>query len=168
MKYILEGPAEEIFEVRFADLKPALSIPANPGAYILFIFLGQKQNIRAGALGNITFLPGWYAYVGSAMGGLRARVYRHLKRDKKIRWHIDYFLSVGELKEVFVMESARKIECSISRCLAKRLLPAVLHFGTSDCTCKTHLFFASTKVELRKAVEETYQSMFNGKTFYGR
>jgi len=59
------------------------SITTGPGAYILFIFLAKKQNIRVGALGKIAFSPGWYAYVGSAMGGLRARIYRHLKQDKK-------------------------------------------------------------------------------------
>ena len=132
------------------------SITTGPGAYILFIFLGKKQNIRVGALGKIAFPPGWYAYVGSAMGGLRARIYRHLKQDKKIRWHIDYFLSAGEVKEIFVLENTQKIECSISRCLTQRLLPATPRFGAGDCSCKTHLFYAPTEGELRKAVIDLF------------
>lgn len=39
-----------------------------PGAYILLIFLPEQQSIRVGSLGEINFLLGWYAYVGSAMG----------------------------------------------------------------------------------------------------
>ncbi len=136
------------------------SITTGPGAYILFVFLDRKQNIRVGALGEITFPPGWYAYVGSAMGGLRARIYRHMRRDKKIHWHIDYFLSAGELKEIFVMESASRIECSLSRCLTERLLPAAPRFGAGGCSCETHLFFAPTEDELRKVVEEVIREIF--------
>ncbi|MEW5899276.1 MAG: DUF123 domain-containing protein [Bacillota bacterium] len=96
-------------------------------------------------------------------GDCRARICRHLKPDKKIRWHIDYFLLVGEVKKIFVLESVQKIECRISRCLTKRLLLATPRFGASDCSCKTRLFFASTKGELRKAVAEACQTiMFNG------
>ncbi|MEW6276198.1 MAG: DUF123 domain-containing protein [Bacillota bacterium] len=59
----------------------------------------------------------------------------------------------GALKEIFVLESSRKIECLVSRCLAERLLPAAPRFGAGDCSCKTHLFFAPTEGELRKAVQ---------------
>jgi len=80
------------------------AVTSNPGVYILLVFLPGQQSVRVGSLGVIDFLPGWYAYMGSACG-LRARVCRHLRQDKKLHWHIDYFLAVGILKEVVTIES---------------------------------------------------------------
>jgi len=125
-----------------------------PGAYILLIFLPERQSIRVGCLGKISFLPGWYAYVGSAMGGLRGRISRHLRQDKKVHWHIDYFLAVGMLKGIITVKCRRKIECLISCCLAEKLPAAADRFGASDCSCKTHLYFASVEKQMRSAVEE--------------
>lgn len=130
-----------------------------PGAYILLIFLPEQQNIRVGFLGEIGFLPGWYAYVGSAMGGLRGRISRHLRRDKKVFWHIDYFLTVGMLKEIITVESRRKIECLVSRCLAEKLPAAADRFGASDCSCGTHLYFAPVEKQMRNAIEGTLRKI---------
>ena len=130
-----------------------------PGTYILLIFLPEQQSIRVGSLGEIDFLPGWYAYVGSAMGGLKLRISRHLRRDKKFFWHIDYFLAVGMLKEIITVESRRKIECLISRCLAKNLPAAANRFGASDCSCKTHLYFAPAEGHVRSAIERAIRKI---------
>lgn len=62
------------------------------GIYTLVITLTTSATIRAGKLGNISFPEGYYAYVGSALNGLEARIARHLKEDKLLHWHIDYFL----------------------------------------------------------------------------
>lgn len=50
----------------FVDLP---SITANPGAYILFIFLDKKKNMQAVALGKITLFGGviclrWFGHGG--------------------------------------------------------------------------------------------------------
>lgn len=142
----------------FPDERLSL-LASGPGAYILLIFLPEQQSIRVGSLGEIDFLPGWYAYVGSAMGGLRSRIGRHLRRDKKIFWHIDYLLKFGVLKEIITVESAQKIECLVSRCLAENLSSAADGFGASDCSCKTHLYFASMEKQIRDAVEGTLRRM---------
>ncbi|MGB9825988.1 MAG: GIY-YIG nuclease family protein, partial [Desulfofundulus sp.] len=126
---------------------------SNPGTYILLIFLPEQKTLRVGSLGEIHFMPGWYAYVGSAMRGLRGRVNRHLRKEKKPHWHIDYFLATGILKEVITIESRERIECLISRCLAKRLPPAADRFGSGDCSCRTHLYFAPTEYEMRSAIK---------------
>ncbi|MBN1255057.1 MAG: GIY-YIG nuclease family protein [Deltaproteobacteria bacterium] len=62
------------------------------GNYILLIEIPREVSIEVGALGLLKFPQGYYAYCGSAMGGLRGRIDRHLGSKKKIRWHVDYLL----------------------------------------------------------------------------
>ena len=62
------------------------------GSYILLLDLDNNLEIPVGKLGNISFQKGHYVYVGSALNGLDARIKRHLRKHKKIHWHIDYLL----------------------------------------------------------------------------
>ena len=80
--------------------EPNLSLPAGPGSYVLLIRLESPQAIEVGRLGAIDFDAGCYAYIGSALRGIRARVNRHLRRQKKLHWHVDYLLQHGQLSEV--------------------------------------------------------------------
>lgn len=140
-------------------MQDSQTVTSNPGAYILLIFLPEKKIIKVGSLGEILFMPGWYAYVGSAMGGLRGRVSRHLRKKKKARWHIDYFLAEGILREIITVESRERIECPVSSCFSMRLLPAANRFGSSDCSCRTHLYFAPTEYEMRDALKEVLEEL---------
>lgn len=60
-------------------------ISSESGIYILFIFLRRKVTIPIGSLGDIDFQEGYYLYIGSALnsGGLKGRINRHLKKEKK-------------------------------------------------------------------------------------
>ena len=107
------------------------------GTYILLIELPDSTEIQVGHLGKIQFKTGFYAYVGSALGGLEARISRHRRKEKKIHWHIDYLLSEARTKEVYVGEGK---ECDIAKKLAD-YLPCVRGFGSSDCDCESHLFY---------------------------
>lgn len=107
------------------------------GAYVLLIGLPKSAEIQVGHLGKIEFKTGFYAYVGSALGGLEARISRHLRKEKKIHWHIDYLLTQARVKEVYV--DYRK-ECDIVKKLAD-YFPCVRGFGSSDCDCESHLFY---------------------------
>jgi Uri superfamily endonuclease len=112
-----------------------------PGAYILAIRLRRRRHIQIGRLGSFTFEAGTYAYVGSAMNGLDARVARHMRREKQHRWHIDYLLQHGEIVDVFEFESADRRECQINDRVHKRWrgVYPVAGFGSSDCRCASHL-----------------------------
>jgi Uri superfamily endonuclease len=59
------------------------------GIYTLVIGLTASTTISVGKLGNISFPYGYYAYVGSVLNGLEARIARHLKEEKLFHWHID-------------------------------------------------------------------------------
>ncbi len=122
------------------------ALPAAPGCYVLVLHLGgpRPQTLTVGCLGSWPFLPGTYAYCGSAHGpgGLRARVRRHLRRDKPLHWHIDYLAAVAEVVAIWLWPGApRAQECAIAGHLARR--PGAYHpvpgFGSSDCRCPGHL-----------------------------
>ncbi|HIQ31888.1 MAG TPA: DUF123 domain-containing protein [Methanothermococcus okinawensis] len=115
------------------------NIPEEKGTYILKIKLKEPRIITYGK-NRKRFKRGYYFYVGSAMGksnNLRRRIERHLREDKKLHWHIDYLLQYGTVKEVYVSREA--VECEVARDLS--FLKSIEGFGSSDCSCKSHLFF---------------------------
>lgn len=116
------------------------------GTYILLLELDKEQNIAVGNLGTILFPAGFYAYVGSAMGGLESRIRRHIRSNKKLHWHIDYLLQQASITDIIMSENATgtKNECAISRSLAAEV-NYVPGFGCSDCGCRSHLYSHSER-----------------------
>ncbi len=117
-------------------------LPAEPGAYLLLIDLAAPLALGIPRLGAATLAPGRYAYGGSAYGpgGLRARLGRHLRRDKPRRWHVDRLTAAGRVIGVRAVPGGR--ECALVSDLLK--MPGtsvpVSGFGSSDCrTCPAHL-----------------------------
>lgn len=111
------------------------------GIYILLIEISRKIYAKIGALGKTAFEKGVYAYIGSAQNRLEKRVARHMSKNKKLFWHIDYLLKNSFVKiiRVFYKNSKKSVECRIADYFAKTedLIPG---FGCSDCRCKAHLF----------------------------
>lgn len=108
----------------------AAALPAIKGAYVLVIDI---------ALPVAGLPPGRYLYCGSARGpgGIRARVSRHMRRGKTLRWHVDRLTEAGQVLGAWVFADGD--ECALVRQLS--YLPAPLPgFGSSDCTaCVSHL-----------------------------
>jgi len=119
--------------------------PPVKGSYVLLMELSREQTVIAGKLGAINFTPGYYAYTGSAMNSLYPRIKRHLRRDKKMRWHIDYLLQKARIKDIIICETGDKIECLIAGALKERY-DSVPGFGSSDCNCPSHVFSATTEM----------------------
>ena len=73
------------------------AVPPDPGAYLLLIELAAPLALGIPRFGAAILPPGRYAYGGSAYGpgGLRARIGRHLRRDKPLRWHVDRLTAPG-------------------------------------------------------------------------
>lgn len=116
-----------------------------PGTYLLQLELKLEKSIRIGRLGVLSFPAGYYLYVGSAFGpgGLKARISRHLRPNKRCRWHIDYLRRHCHLAEIWVSESPITMECKWARFLSEHSRLSIPHasFGSSDCRCLSHLFF---------------------------
>ena len=122
------------------------------GLYQLIIRLDEGATIRVGRLGAFRFPRGYYVYTGSARSGLEQRVARHLRRDKRLHWHIDYLLARGSVTQVLVYPGAGS-ECALNR--AVEALPGgevvVRGFGSSDCRCRAHLHFFARPPDLSPA-----------------
>jgi Uri superfamily endonuclease len=115
---------------------------AGPGAYVLVIELTAPFALDHASLPRARLLPGRYAYCGSAYGpgGLKARIARHLRRDKPIRWHVDHLTKAGRIVDVQAVPGGR--ECDLLRLLLAQhgTSVPVPGFGSSDCRrCPAHL-----------------------------
>lgn len=119
-----------------------------PGIYVLVMGLPSLADIEIGALGLICFRAGTYAYVGSAMNGLRQRVARHLHDDKRMHWHIDYFLREATVRQVWYALEGQP-ECEVAAAL-EASFDTTPGFGCSDCACASHLFFAGSQAALSR------------------
>ncbi|MBM3134134.1 MAG: GIY-YIG nuclease family protein [Chloroflexi bacterium] len=115
--------------------------PRTPGTYALLIRLERELTLTVGRLGTFVLAPGWYVYLGSALGGLAARLARHESREKRLRWHIDYLLAQAELVEAWWAAGSERQECRWAQAVLR--LPGatvpIRRFGASDCRCPAHL-----------------------------
>ena len=128
------------------------------GSYVLLTKLPEEQTIRIGSLNAVEFPRGYYAYVGSAMGGFKSRLSRHLRGNKKPRWHIDYLLQRTSISGVVVSETVDRVECAIAQALSRQF-DSVPDFGSSDCKCKSHLFFAADENRMKSGVMAAFSSL---------
>ena len=124
------------------------------GVYTLLIRLDRPQTITIGKRRRISFASGYYAYVGSALNSLEARIARHLEKNKNLHWHIDYFLQKARVVEIISCATEENSECTIASHLAQTLEP-VPHFGSSDCHCQSHFFYYKNKGVLRAVVRRS-------------
>lgn len=120
------------------------------GIYVLIISIDKNIHVNVGALGELSFEKGLYAYVGSAQRGLERRIERHLRKTKRRFWHIDHLLGNNAVRILGVLgkEADKREECMNCKMLDERGV-AMDAFGSSDCGCGSHLFMLQS-VELLK------------------
>ena len=106
--------------------------------YQLLIEIAAPVRVAIGRFGVFDFPAGLYCYTGSARRNLEARIRRHLVREKRLRWHIDYLLAAADVKIVEVRRYSGA-ECAINQRTAGCI--PVPGFGASDCrqACGSHL-----------------------------
>lgn len=109
-----------------------------PSTYQLRIELARPVRLRIGRLGVFDFPAGRYVYTGSARRNIEARIARHLRKEKALRWHIDWLLASPAARVVSVRRACEP-ECALNR-RARGRVP-VPGFGASDCRagCGSHL-----------------------------
>ncbi len=75
---------------------------------------------------------------------------RHFRREKPLRWHIDYLTRVATPVEAWRHRGAEDLECDWAAALAAASgsPPPVKGFGASDCGCPGHLAYFRNRPEL--------------------
>ena len=121
------------------------------GVYTLLLFWAKEITVDIGKLGKQSFPSGYYSYTGSALGkgatSLKHRIVRHLRKEKRKFWHIDYLLAdeTVSVEAVITAETNEKMECNLNSYL-KKIKGSKIQvngFGASDCkkNCRSHLLY---------------------------
>lgn len=114
----------------------------NKGAYLLLMENKKEQTIEVGKLGEITFRPGFYVYVGSGMANLEKRVKHHQLKKKSYHYHIDYITpTYMKVKKPYLIRITERIESALAVKIEKVCDEMVQGFGCSDTKEKSHLFY---------------------------
>ncbi len=112
-------------------------------SYQLMIKLDTTVSIQIGKLGLFEFPRGYYMYTGSARTNMSARIARHLKKEKTLRWHIDY-LTIHPASEIIDVRRSDVEECALNQLIDGEIIAP--GFGASDCKaqCESHLKYLGT------------------------
>jgi len=132
-------------------------IPAVSGSYLLILYLPRRTSIQVGRLGCFSFPRGWYCYAGSAFGpgGLRARLQHHLKPLQRFHWHIDYLRQAAQLRTICYqcgVNNEHRWAAALAELPRAGLLSA--GFGSSDCSCYSHLVYLPRRSGRRQLREQ--------------
>ncbi len=132
---------QELLKTPVVLVPDAGELSRDGGAYLLVVDLAASVSL-AGKFSGQTLGPGRYVYAGSARGsgGIRARVSRHMRLDKRQRWHIDQ-ITTGAAA-IWAAEFMELGECDLIGILsgAASFSAALPGFGSTDCaTCPAHL-----------------------------
>jgi sugar fermentation stimulation protein A len=137
------------------------------GTYTIIVRCKHASYATFGKLGRARLQRGYYLYTGSALGrgavSLERRIERHMRRQKRLRWHVDYLTSRPDCNvtgAVYVISDSH-LECKVNYSLSKKLnvSPVLLKIGASDCKCNGHLLGPVNRLSeryLTKLVESLY------------
>ncbi len=116
------------------------------GCYQLIMHLSEDSRFDIGRRKKLPFPAGFYVYTGSHQKSLDKRLARHVKRQKKMHWHIDYLTTrpAIAIREILIYPGSRA-ECRINREFMAFSGGEVLqpNFGNGDCRhhCDSHLIY---------------------------
>jgi len=129
-----------------------------PGVYGVVFELANEISVSTGKLGQLTYAPGGYLYIGSAMGGISGRTRGYLGVPKRPFWHIDYLLPLGSTIAIVAGESHRRVECELAREIGREFA-VIRRFGSSDCRCAGHLLHGGTIRSLLDGLTEALRAV---------
>ncbi|MBW2444064.1 MAG: GIY-YIG nuclease family protein [Deltaproteobacteria bacterium] len=124
-----------------------------PGTYTLIFSARKICQPEIGRLGSLQLTPGFYMYVGSALGpgGLKARIAHHRQIARRPHWHIDYLGPFLKLIEIWYTFDPAHREHQWAQTIAntRGITVPRIGFGSSDCRCIAHLFFCKTRPSIK-------------------
>ncbi|GBE43345.1 hypothetical protein BMS3Bbin10_01421 [bacterium BMS3Bbin10] len=131
-------------------------LPGTAGAYALILNLEHGVRVDRPPSAAGTLPEGWYVYAGSARGpgGIRARLARHFRTEKRPHWHIDQLTCAPGVR-LWGSPAPDIRECDLVAKMSRleSFRTALPGFGSSDCrTCKGHLLVWEAKAGPSAAV----------------
>jgi sugar fermentation stimulation protein A len=146
LPYRIAPQLDEQGRLVFCNRPQRLAIPwrlldagvRDAGLYLAVLELAGDARLEVGSLGPRTFRRGYYVYTGSARRGLSRRIARHLRRRKRLRWHIDALAALSTRRRVLPIRAASR-ECDLAAEVARVADTQIPDFGASDCGCPGHL-----------------------------
>ncbi len=124
--------------------------------YVLLIRIKDELTLRVGSLGELTFAPGYYLYVGRApKDRIFRRIARHFMRDKKLRRHIDYITSKIKPERAFIYRKEESESEMVKKLSNMGRRPVHKRFGSSDDPSSySHLLYSERLLSLPEGGEE--------------
>ncbi len=128
-----------------ADMDPVRFAEEDSGIYMVVIKLKKTSTIQTGKLKYSEYRRGYYVYAGSAKTNLSKRIKRHRNRKKKtFHWHIDYLTASADEVQTFGIYTDSFSECDIAKGFSDIGGSKISNFGSSDCSCSSHLYYFKT------------------------
>ena len=122
---------------------------SHPGTYTLVFSSSFDRSVKIGKLGTLFLQPGFYVYIGSAFGpgGLKARINHHSNHSSRPHWHMDYLSPSLRLCEIWFTydQTRREHQWAKIHSQTRGVILPLPGFGSSDCSCLSHLFFYKSK-----------------------
>jgi Uri superfamily endonuclease len=128
--------------------------PAQGGTYLVVLWLHTACEVAIGRLGTIRFPRGYYTYVGSAQGGLTARLHRHVHGTSTRHWHLDYLRPLARVLAWCAFAGNHYPECTLAQTLLPWSAVVCPRFGASDCSCPAHLVYYSHRADVIQALRQ--------------
>ena len=124
------------------DIEPVKFAEEDSGIYMAIVKLEKNKTITTGKLKYSEYKSGYYVYAGSAKTNLLKRIKRHKNTKKKtFHWHIDYLTAAADKVKTFAIYTDSFSECDIAKGLLKIGGSEIPGFGSSDCSCSSHLYY---------------------------
>ncbi len=146
-------------------------IPEKGGTYLLVMRSEREGIARIGnKLGTLHYQRGYYYYIGSAFGsgGVGRRTAHHRQFSKRPHWHIDYLRHHLLIVEIWYSLDPEHREHLWAECLAgfRGVSIPLKGFGSSDCSCETHLFYSKQKRSFNRFRRDVRSRVTAHKPFY--
>ena len=124
-------------------METILIIVAMYASYLLFIKVKKNVSLTVGSLGVIRFKRGIYIYVGSGGKNVFKRINRHFRKEKKLRWHIDYLTTRFKPYMAWIIKGWNVDEDMLASILLDRY-EHIDGFGATDSRHPSHLFYIAS------------------------
>jgi Uri superfamily endonuclease len=91
--------------------------------YQIYFYLREDVEVFIPRFKRILCRKGLYVYTGSGGKNVLSRISRHLRKNKKMHWHIDYLLPFGKVVLIKIIRNLlERNECLINLETLKNLM----------------------------------------------